>query len=225
MTMKLCARIALIVAGVLTSQTAWASTIGFSSFGPGYSYQKASAFPVYGDGDPSGLIRWGSRFSVSQDIYVDLLTAAGGWVAGNSRQMSFYLTTDTAAGPGTTLETWTFDPLPTFDANNGQALLQGGSTLRPLLTANTLYWMVVGVPVASNEWAYWNAGAASGQTAIQREGGAWEVYPFQQTLGAFEVQGTPTVPEPSTMILIGSGIGGMLLRRRRQRDAANRSGE
>jgi hypothetical protein len=99
------------------------------------------------------------------------------------------------------------------------------------LTAGTQYWVTVADisgGTDTNLWN-WNSTGDSSDQAISTDGGMTWFSPSGLTPGAYELgSSAATVPEPSTLVLLSSGVIGLLgsrwrrLRRRTQRPTTNR---
>ena len=145
------------------------------------------------------------------------------------------LMSDAGGLPGTVLESYqvvlsnsTFDPAT---VNTGALLSMPtviNSITHPLLTAGTQYWITAGTDpngsamwVMSGELANPLTGSV-GPAAALRDDGTWVsavVNPANgSTLGSFAVEGTEAhVPEPATLLLLGSGVGAFARRGLRRR--------
>jgi hypothetical protein len=81
-----------------------------------------------------------------------------------------------------------------------------------VLTSGTQYWLVASV-IASDTWDAWNLNS-TGATGFVWLSGSGSV--ADQTLGAFDVLGTPAVPEPSTVLFTAGGLALLWFRRLRR---------
>jgi hypothetical protein len=102
------------------------------------------------------------------------------------------------------LATWSLSSLPAIGACcTVETVAPSGSIV---LSSGTQYWLVASV-IASDTWDAWmfNTTGATGPTTTAGS-----------TLGAFDVLGTPAVPEPSTVLFTASGLALLWLRRLRR---------
>jgi hypothetical protein len=148
------------------------------------------------------------------------------YAGGNGNSATVELMTN-ASGPGTVLESWTASPLSPEAQCCTLTALSGNGSIQ--LEAGTTYWVGV-LPDASDNFVLWNFNSTGAFTDTEYEnyGNGWVPNKVVETYetGAFEVLGTgstepppPTVPEPGTMTLLGTGLLGLagMLRQRFRR--------
>jgi hypothetical protein len=105
-------------------------------------------------------------------------------------------------------------------ANNAPLVLN--TSVGPILTADTQYWITVSSDLSDSIAWNLNSTGDTAAEAISSDGGATWFSPSGQTPGAFEVQGVQTVtevPEPSSLLLAMTAIPLVILLARRGRKA------
>jgi hypothetical protein len=188
--------------------TAGAATI-YNNFGPGNAYSTGVGWDVTGSTSAPGLFTSAMAFTPSGTYTLTQIDVAINLVSGTN-SASLTLNSDSGGAPGGVLATWSLSSLPAFGACcTVETVTPSGSIV---LASGTQYW-VVGSAVASDTWAAWmfNTTGATGfkwETGLGTSAGT--------TLGAFDVLGTPAVPEPSTVLFTASGLALLWLRRLRR---------
>jgi hypothetical protein len=192
-----------------TLRTAKADII-YSNLGPGQSYQPGG-YSISGSGGtvlpPNGF---GSAVAMSFTPTanftfgsVELPLEYYGGPGTNSFIVS--LMTDAGGHPGIFLESFSANNLP---STSNPALDTFVSVTNTPLNAGTTYW-IVAMPVAQDSAAFWlmNPTGAQGYSRTANDSLTW--IPQLGDSPGLEVDGTPIVPEPSSLHLMGIGFVGL----------------
>jgi len=197
---------------------AWADTVIFSDFGPGNSFSTSVGAGIRGSTvePPSGLSQAMAFTSGANFTFTNLFLPLS--VAQGTGSAMVALMSDASGAPGAVIESWTVTNLPSIFS---PTILQITSTLNPALSAGTQYWVGVFPVAADSNIAWWhnnigNVGPTAFAFASDPVSANWTVLNTSQTtLAAFEIQGVNPVPEPGTLLLMATGLGVLVLRRKR----------
>jgi hypothetical protein len=202
---------ALLVLIPLCTRPAAASVI-YSDFGPSDTFSTLSYLTMSG-GQSSGPYHydWAMAFTSSGDYALDAIRLPLGLVSGAPSDLYLSLAANDNGFPGAILESWTLSAIGPI---NGP-LTTASSVLHPILMTGATYWIAADAPVTSSAVFQWNASpSAWGFHAMRYNEGNW-IASSETPYGAFDVNATPAVPEPATLMLLGSGTAALAWRRRR----------
>jgi len=184
----------------------------FNNFGPGGSFNPTSGYAVEGPTSQNPqFIGYQFIAGVTQPVtsYALAISAA----SANGGTVNLQLFPDNGNNfplLSTTLDTATITGIP---AGSAGTVYSAGSTLSPLLTAGTPYWLVATMPGSdSSGWLWTNPNNTSlvGFSGDPNAGLASGVTDFGNNSSAFLVNGVTGVPEPSSVVLGTLGVGMML---------------
>jgi hypothetical protein len=208
------------LASALAAVPAFAGTVVlYSDLGPGGGYDPYTGWTVSGSGPGNVVI--GSSFTLGTGAAVSDAELELDKYSGDGL-MNVYIESDNYGYPGSIIAQLTqtgavplyTEDLATFDCIGAACTLAAGS-----------YWLVASEPQADAAigWA-WNfyddlpVGPDSSWAAYGTSGSPTGPWSFEApgAGGAFEIDGGTTTPEPSSFLLLGSGLAGLagLLKRK-----------
>jgi hypothetical protein len=200
----------LMWAAVAATPSIASASILFTNFGPGQSYDTSSG-NIVGNGFDGNNYAQGDTFVARETQRLLSMSLALSCFFGCPADFAISLNADTSGVPGTTLESINVSggTLGVFGNNNPPVHVM--SVLNPLLTVGTRYWVTVSSPIDNSiEWNFNSTGDPSDE-AISTDGAATWFSPSGLTPGALEVDATP---EPGSLLLVGSFLSGLVLRKR-----------
>ncbi len=174
----------LALACHLGASPASASTILFSTFGPGDTFDMTSGWSIGG----SGVYVQGLQFTPAENGVVQTIEIAAFRLAGGTG-VNLSLMTDGGDVPGSVLET-----MPICCFGDVASIQMVSSVVRPLLTGGTKYWLIVS-PIAAGDYFGWsrNLNPPFLLNAQRSMGGPWSFgLEYRGTLRILSDTSTPT---------------------------------
>jgi len=190
------------------------ATIIYNTFGPGDTFN-SPGWTISNQSDTTPNFDQGDAFIPDASYRLDTIELAFSLVRGTNT-LDVWLMSDSGGKPGAIIETFQF--INQMSSIPLRGIISGTSTLHPLLEANTQYWLIASVPVSGTLAPWWMSPSGEGLHADREDLGPWSVFNTSRSdlekQGAFRINGTP-VPEPSTILLLGAGLAGVGILRRR----------
>ncbi len=196
----------------------------YSDLGPGDSYHGADGGWTLGN--PPDFIVSASAFTAGASLDLSKIEVAAGMILGPNgaptgvNQLMISLDADSGGTPGAVLESFTITgEMPVFGTYSSGHLVTATSVLHPFLTAGTQYWLVLSVPDDGMTFAGWDWNSIGDTSTLVQDNHGTEVFNNPNITGAMRITGQ-SVPEPSSVVMVGISAVAILGSRLRRRSIA-----